>query len=256
MYQYKCKAVGDCDFATRGDPLVSETLLNEPKCKECSGPLELMDEGGGGGVRSGSKTLLFTAVAAVVVAVAGGGGWYALSKRGATAVSAETESAQLAQTLPLPSAQNAGPITPADDTSAVPSAGIAPSESDTSLARREADRKLSDGQFSEAEQKAARAAALEMIKTAVAKMGQGDLSGAERELMQARERDATESLIYYNLGIVRLRQQQPQEALKQLEAAFQAGFKHFDAMDQDRDLDELRDQPDFKKLVALYRKGA
>ena len=97
---------------------------------------------------------------------------------------------------------------------------------------------------------------MRMIKTAVAKMGQGDLDGAEKELMQARERDATEPLVYYNLGIVRLRQQQPEEALKQLEAAFMAGFKHFDAMDKDTDLDDLRSKPKFKELVTLYRKKA
>ena len=74
--------------------------------------------------------------------------------------------------------------------------------------------------------------------------------------MQARERDATESLIYYNLAIVRLRQNLPEEALKQLEAAFTAGFKHFDAMDKDTDLDSLRDLPKFKELISRYRKKA
>lgn len=74
--------------------------------------------------------------------------------------------------------------------------------------------------------------------------------------MQARDRDATESLIYYNLAIERLRQKQPEEALNQLEAAFMVGFSHFDAMEKDRDVDPLSSEPKFKKLVGLYRKAA
>lgn len=254
MYKYKCKSVGDCSVANRGDFITSEALLNDPKCKDCGCALELVEEGGGSGGGNGSKGsktgIVIAAVAAVVV-LAGGGAWYNLGRGGkevteaaATAAVTSTPAPVVAESIAPPGA-SAAPAT---------STGISPSDTETSIARREADQKLSDGQFSEAEQKAARAAALEMIKTAVAKMGQGDLIGAEKELMQARERDATESLIYYNLGIVRLRQQQPEEALKQLEAAFMAGFKHFDAMDKDTDLDPLRNQTKFKELMELYRK--
>jgi len=34
-----------------------------------------------------------------------------------------------------------------------------------------------------------------------------------------------------------------------------AGFKHFDAMAKDSDLDPLRDQPKFKELMKLYGKN-
>jgi predicted negative regulator of RcsB-dependent stress response len=123
-------------------------------------------------------------------------------------------------------------------------------------ARSASSTSLGNAEFSEAEKKAARAAALEMIKTAVAKMGQGDLTGAEKELMQAKERDAAEPLIYYNLAIVRLRQKQPEEALKQLEAAFMAGFSHFDAHGSGSDLDPLRNNPKFKELMRTYHKDS
>jgi hypothetical protein len=253
MYKYKCKSVGDCSVANRGEFITSETLLNDPKCSDCGCALELIDKDGGsasGDGKGGTKTGFVVAAVAAVVLVAGGGAWYGLGGgKGKDAVEAP-----VAVVVPPP--QVTEPIAPPEAQLVQKNAGgILPSDTETSNARRDADQKLSSGQFSEAEKKAARAAALEMIKTAVAKMGQGDLVGAEKELMQARERDATESLVYYNLAIVRLRQQKPEEALKQLEAAFMAGFKHFDAMAKDSDLDPLRDQPKFKELMKLYGKN-
>ncbi|WP_213959441.1 tetratricopeptide repeat protein [Variovorax sp. dw_954] len=243
MYKYKCKSVGDCSVANRGELITSETMLNDPKCSDCGCALELMDKGGAGGnaaEKGGRKIGAVLAVAAAVLVLAGGGSWYAFG--GATKPAANARA-----TPPEPVAQ---------PTFVVAAPGISPSETETSQARRDADKQLGKGEFSEAERKAARAAALEMIKTAVAKMGQGDLAGAEKELTQARERDASESLIYYNLAIVRLRQKQPDEALKQLEAAFMAGFSHFDAMDKDPDLDPIRNEPKFKNLMGSYRKSA
>ena len=255
MFKYKCKSVGDCSVANRGDFITSESMLNDPKCSDCGCALELVEEGGKGASAGGSvpKSGLLIAVVAAAAVLAGGGAWYALGAGGKEKAVAETPAtAVVAQPI-----INADPVEPSAAPAIKANAiGIPPSDADTSIARREADQKLSSGQFSEAEKSAARAAALEMIKTAVAKMGQGDLTGAEKELMQARERDATEALIYYNLAIVRLRQNLPEEALKQLEAAFMAGFKHFDAMDKDTDLDSLRDLPKFKELISRYRKKA
>ncbi|MFG5779048.1 tetratricopeptide repeat protein [Comamonas sp. J-3] len=260
MYTYKCKSVGDCSVANRGEHVTSENLLNDPKCSDCNCPLELIDSGdtaARGGAKGGSKVGVMAAVAAAVVAVAGGGGWYLMGGKSKpdTVVAEAPAPAPAPAPMAVPEPPVVAPAPVAEPAPAPAVAGIVPSETETSAARREADQRLSNGQFSEAEKKAARAAALEMIKTAVAKLGQGDLDGADRELMQARERDATESLVYYNLAIVRLRQKQPDEALKQLEAAFMAGFNHFDAMDKDTDLDPLRNTPKFRELMGLYRKS-
>ncbi|MBH2010184.1 MAG: hypothetical protein I8H71_10835 [Xanthomonadaceae bacterium] len=255
MYKYKCKSVGDCSVANRGEFITSQTMLNDPKCSDCGCALELVENGdhGASGAGGGRKTGLVVAAVTAALVLVGGGSWYALGAGGKKKVLTEGSTVAVVE-QPTAVAEPATPqsVSPIQTTAG----GILPSDIETSNARREADKNLRNGEFSEAEKKAARAAALEMIKTAVAKMGQGDLIGAEKELMQARERDATESLIYYNLAIVRLRQQKPDEALKQLEAAFMAGFTHFDAMDKDTDLDSLRQQPNFKKLMGIYRKSA
>ena len=48
MYIYKCKSVGDCSVANRGEHIESENLLNDPKCSDCNNALELVGEGAGG----------------------------------------------------------------------------------------------------------------------------------------------------------------------------------------------------------------
>lgn len=249
MYQYKCKSIGDCSVANSGEYVKSETMLNDPKCSDCGCALELVEGSGGSGngKKGGSSTKLGPMIAAglTVVTIAGGAAWYLLGSKPAQSISAAPPPPEVVveEKVAIPTAEAS-------------SGGLAPSDTETSLARREADEKLRHGEFSEAERKAARSAALEMIKTAVAKMGQGDLSGAEKELQQAKERDATEPLIYYNLAIVHLRQNHPEEALRHMEASFMAGFKHFDAMDQDTDIDPLRKLPKFQELLTIYRKNA
>lgn len=253
MYKYICKSVGDCSIADRGEPITSETMLNDPKCEVCTGPLELMEESGASAssANNGTKRGVIAAGAVAALAIAGIGGWYAWHSKTDPQESLKTVSSQEST---APSQEAVTPTT--EPITQTVGGGIAPSEAETSAARSASSISLGNAEFSEAEKKAARAAALEMIKTAVAKMGQGDLTGAEKELMQAKERDAAESLIYYNLAIVRLRQKQPEEALKQLEAAFMAGFSHFDAMDQDQDLDPLRNNPKFKELMQTYNKDS
>lgn len=255
MYKYKCKSVGDCSIADRGEPITSETKLNDPQCNVCGGALELIEESGAGAgsATNGGKGGVIAAVAVAALAIAGIGGWFVWHSKAVPQEPVETASAQ----EPAVQAPSQAVVAPAPEAmSQTVGGGIAPSDAETSSARSAAEKNLGNGEFSEAEKKSTRAAALEMIKTAVAKMGQGDLAGAEKELLQAKERDATESLIYYNLAIVRLRQQQPEEALKQLEAAFMAGFSHFDAMNQDHDLDPLRNDPKFKELMRTYHKDS
>lgn len=113
------------------------------------------------------------ALAIVALAAAGGGTWYALSGAGkAKAVEQTVNAPAVVQAVPAPVPTVAAASAPRATAQAV-GRGISPSDAQTSNARREADRKLGNGEFAEAEKKAARAAALEMIKTAVAKNGTG-----------------------------------------------------------------------------------
>jgi predicted negative regulator of RcsB-dependent stress response len=132
--------------------------------------------------------------------------------------------------------------------------GIAPSDAETKALRKDSQDKLTSGDAASAEQAGNKAAANEMLKLAIAKMSQGKLEDAEKELLAARERDPKQSLVSYNLAVLRLKQGRKDDALKEFEASFMAGFSHFNQMDQDTDLDILRKDPRFNELIAQYRK--
>lgn len=151
-------------------------------------------------------------------------------------------------------ALQAVPEAPAPEETAAPApSGIAPSDAETAALRREGEARLVDGQAEQAESAGSKAAANEMLKVAIAKMAQGKLGEAEQELEAARVRAPQQALVYYNLAVLRLKQQRTDDALKQFEAAFMAGFSHFKEMDSDSDLDALRADPRFADLIKKYR---
>ncbi len=231
MAKYKCKNLGECNQANSGE-VFEITAGEDLKCPSCGigSMLEIVNPTGPG-TGPGPKLPLIAGAAAVVALLAGGGYYF-------TAGSKAPEVTPPAASV---SAQQAG--TP----------GIAPTEAETRALRQESESKLTSGDAANAEQAGNRAAANEMLKLAIAKMAQGKLAEAEADLLAARERDPKQSLVSYNLAVLRLKQGRKDDALKEFEASFMAGFSHFDQMDKDADLDGLRKDERFNGLVAQYR---
>ncbi|WP_374489910.1 tetratricopeptide repeat protein [Zoogloea sp.] len=242
MAKYKCPNLGECDHANIGK-IFEHAPGEELKCPGCNTlltPVAAPDASGSGG----KTPALIAAGAAVLVALAGGG--YYLTRGSSKAPEAPPPaSAPIAEQAPT--AQPAIPPTP------VTAPGIAPSESETKALRQESQDKLTSGDATSAEQASNKAAANEMLKLAIAKMAQGKLDEAEKDLLEARARDPKQSLVSYNLAILRLKQGRRDDALKEFEASFMAGFSYFDKMDQDHDLDAMRKDTRFNELVAQYR---
>lgn len=244
MAKYKCPTLGDCDHANRGE-IFERAPGEDLKCPGCGtllNPVATPE----GGTSSGGKTPLMAIGAVVLVALAGGG-YYFSATSGKTPEAQPPAPAPLVEQAPTPAAQ---PV-PAPSPTAVP--GIAPSDTETRALRQESQDKLISGDAASAEQAGSRAAANEMLKLAIAKMTQGKLDEAEKDLLEARARDPKQPLVAYNLAVLRLKQGRRDDALKEFEASFMAGFSHFDKMDQDPDLDGLRKDARFTKLVAEYR---
>lgn len=235
MAKYKCPTLGDCDHANRGE--IFERAPGEdlrcPGCGTLLNHVETPNVGSGGG-----KTKLI-AVSAVVLLVLAGGGYYFSAKRSTAQEEAKVEPVVVEQA-------------PA---SVVPTAtpGIAPPETETKALRQESQDKLTAGDAASAEQASKRAATNEMLKLAIAKITQGKLDEAEKDLIEARSRDPKQPLVSYNLAVLRLKQGRRDDALKEFEASFMAGFSYFDKMDQDPDLDSLRKDARFIKLLDQYR---
>lgn len=96
----------------------------------------------------------------------------------------------------------------------------------------------------------------ELMNLAISHIEQGNLDEAEKDLQAARAHAPQQPLVAYNTAVLRLKQHRPDDALRELEASFAAGFSYFDQLDMDNDLDPLRDNPRFQALVAKYRKPA
>lgn len=234
MAKYKCKQLGVCDKADTGE--IFELAAGEDqKCPGCGVLLSPIPTTTG--TKSPRPALI--AGAALAVALLAGGGYY-FSAGSAKA----PEVAASAEAVPRPAAE--APQAAAS--------GIAPTEAESKVLRQESESKLTSGDAASAEQAGNKAAANEMLKLAIAKMAQGKLAEAEADLLAARERDPKQSLVSYNMAILRMKQGRKDDALKEFEASFMAGFSYFDKMDQDPDLDEMRKDKRFVELDAAYRK--
>ncbi|MBA5638975.1 hypothetical protein H3H37_18095 [Duganella sp. LX20W] len=96
----------------------------------------------------------------------------------------------------------------------------------------------------------------QLMNLAISHIEQGNLDEAEKDLQAARAHAPQQPLVAYNTAILRVKQHRMDDALRELEASFAAGFSYFDQLDMDNDLDPLRDDPRFVALVAKYRKPA
>ena len=261
MAKYKCPSLGDCDKANAGE--IFERVPGEDlKCPACQALL--MPQMTPSTPAGGKAKVLIAAGAAVLTLAAGGGYFYTKSApvvvEPASIVAASIPvTAEPVSIAAAPAPGVAVPVLP-PAVSAVsdPAAktGIAPSDAETRALRVQGDAQLARGGAAEAELASSKAAANEMLKMAIAKMAQGKLDEAEKDLNEARARAPKQPLVYYNMAILRLKQQRTDDALKEFEASFIAGFSYFDQMDRDSDLDGLRKMPRFVELVAKYRTPA
>lgn len=245
MAKYKCPTLGDCDKANAGE-IFERSPGEDMRCPGCNTLLDQVNTPTGGSQGSISKPVIAGAVVAAIAVLAGTG--YFFMGRGA-----ESEPAVVAQSPSLEPLPASAPA--AESVAAAPQAGgISPDEEETRALRAKGESDLKTGDAAAAEQSSNKAAANEMLKLAIAKMSQGKLDEAEKSLASARELDPKQSLVSYNMGVLRLKQGRTDDALKEFEASFMAGFAYFDKMAQDPDLDSMRKDPRFNRLVDQYRK--
>ena len=240
MAKYKCPSLGDCEKANVGE-IFERTPGEDLKCT-CGALLDPVGNAADGKNGNSKLSIIAAGIAAVLV-LAGGGYYYKFSSVKAPEVPASEESVVVNP-----------PAAPASSVAiALSNPGITPSDAETKVLRHESQEKLTSGDPASAEDASSKAASNEMLKLAIAKMAQGKLDEAEKDLLEARDRNPKQSLVYYNTAILRLKQGRLDDALKEFEASFMAGFSYFDQMDKDPDLDSLRKNSRFANLVTKYR---
>lgn len=247
MAKYKCPSLGDCDKANSGE-IFERSPGEDLKCPGCSALLDLQMSAA---PARGKKTIPVMVGSALVFALIGTGAYFFM-KPAVTATGKQAGTTSTETAIAPAAASRANPSTAAQVENRT-TVGIAPSNAETKELRQQSDTNLIKGDAAQAESASSKAAANEMLKVAIAKMAQGKLDEAEKDLNEARVRSPKGSLVYYNMGILRLKQNRVDDALKEFEASFMSGFSYFDKMDQDRDLDELRKNPRFAELLTKYR---
>ena len=130
---------------------------------------------------------------------------------------------------------------------------ITPPVADLAQQKADGQARLVVGDGAGAESASSQAAANEMVKLGIAQLAQNKLDDAEKSFTSSISINPKESLGYYNMAILRLRQGRTEDAIKQFEASFMAGFSYFDQLDQDRDLDEIKKDPRFAELMRRYQ---
>lgn len=74
----------------------------------------------------------------------------------------------------------------------------------------------------------------------------------DKRLIKLRPEDPT---VHYNLACDYSLLKKPEECLRTLEKAIQLGFRDFKYIDEDSDLDFIRQDIRYKELLAKYRLG-
>lgn len=240
MATYKCPTLGDCERANAGE-IFDRGPGEDLHCPSCKTLLEL--QAPAAKKRTSIKFPVIGGAVIVLIFAIGGG----------TFLYRQHESVEAA---PVAMATEVAP-SPAAASGVEPTAGgIAPSSEAIASDRIAGEKRLKDGDAAGAATASNSAAAKELIKVAIADMAQGKLDDAEKQLSDAQARDPKQSLVFYNLGVLRIKQGRTDDALKAFEASFLNGFQYFDALAKDPDLNGIRLDPRFQALLKKYQSGA
>jgi hypothetical protein len=247
MTQYHCPALVDCPRADARE-IFDLPLGEDNKCPTCQSPLVLLSQNtppptGGNKKRPLLVGGTLAAVAAVAVAA---GAWYLTHAPAPVAAPAASSAAVASAPESAVATLAAVPAAPAAN-------GMTPDPAETASLKRKGESQLVAGEASAAELTTSKAAANELIKLAVSKLAQSKLDDAERDLLAAKNKDPRQSLVNYNLGVLRLRQNRTDDALKEFEACFMKGFPYFDKLEQDSDLASIRKDTRFVAMLKRYQ---
>jgi tetratricopeptide (TPR) repeat protein len=88
---------------------------------------------------------------------------------------------------------------------------------------------------------------------AVGYMLQGKYNKAEEDLMKAKQLNPESASIRYNLASLYSLQNKVDLALDEIDAALSKGFTDYDALRKDPDLDNARNNPEFRKVLEKHK---
>jgi hypothetical protein len=91
------------------------------------------------------------------------------------------------------------------------------------------------------------------IKRGELSLSQGQFAAAEDSLVQASREPAAHPTVDYDLALLKIRQADPDAAIRHLGDAFARGFRGFDMIDKDPSFETIKSDIRFTALVSRYR---
>lgn len=259
MSVYKCKNFGSCSRADFGEEF-SLAAGGDDKCPECGFTLVGVDDIGAVSSKEnafGSKKqmLIVGLIGAVVLAAAGGGYWSWKSKK-------------VVELRPDASYK----YVPLDEKSANPSSGASVAGAGTSggasaatpkpapmVANEVAARKTCDeatkAKHNDAAKICRHATAITLMNSGVLAAIDGKLDQAEKDYLAAKDKDPDFPELYFNIAVLKARQNKASEAVDNLTLANTKGFTQFSAIKSEPALQKLKSDSTIKfKIEALEAK--
>lgn len=253
MAMYKCKNFGSCSRADLGEEFLVAAGTDD-KCPECSSTLvrvgdESADVGKRGGDGSNKARVIASAAAAVLLVLAGVG---YMKWGGKQVVELKAESSPAAAPLQVPavaaSIPSAPPAGASESAVVVRPAAMVSQE----VAARTTCDEATKAKQRDADKVCRRATAVTLMNSGVLSAIGGRLDEAEKDYMAAKEKDPDFPELYFNLAVLKARQNKGSEAVDNLTLASAKGFTQFSAIKGEPALQKLKSDPALKLKIDAF----
>lgn len=251
MAMYKCKNFGSCSRADSGEGFSLAAGIDD-KCPECGSTLDRADkesdDSGSGNGGSGRRSVVIAAVAGVVVLVIAGAGYLKWRAGQVVVLKPDTSTTTAA---PAPAPANVPPLMTPPAAEAQAAAKPAPRVVNERAARKICD-EATKAKQTDAEKVCRHAAAVTLMNSGVLSAVDGKLDLAERDYLAARDKDPDLPELYFNLAVLKARQNKGAEALDNLTLASAKGFTQFSAIKGEPALQKLKLDPALKSKIEAF----
>ena len=257
MEMYKCKnlGTGDCSRADAGEafPLAPGA---DDKCPECG--LTLVRVGIGDPEPDDPtkrKRMVIASVVGAIVLVSAGLGYMKWNSNQVVILRPDSADGAVAP-VPTPPPVVSAPVPTVPPVAGAGAEGPATGKPAPMLANEVAARKTCDeatkAKQPDAEKVCRRATAITLMNSGVLAAVGGKLEQAEKDYLAAREKDPDFPELYFNLAVLKARQNKGSEAVDNLTLASAKGFTQFSAIKNEPALQQIKSDPDIKLKIEAF----
>lgn len=256
MAMYKCKNFRSCSRADAAEEFSMATGVDD-KCPECGFTLARGDEEAGdpidgGGGKNRRKPLVIASVVTLTVLVIGGIGYSRWAANQIVVLKPDTSNAA------APSVAASTPVAaaPAAASSVSPGTAVMPEMPAPMVANEVAARRTCEeatkAKQPDADKVCRRATAVTLMNSGVLAAIQGNFDQAEKDYLAAKDKDPNFPELYFNLALLKARQNKGSESIDNLNLASAKGFAQFSAIKNEPALQKLKSDPTLKAKIEAF----